>query len=309
MDWLQAIFLALLQGVSELFPVSSLGHLVIVPSLLRWNIQQDAPTYVAFGVMLHLGTAAALFIFYWRDWVAVIGSWFRSLTNAAGLTQEQRGNAHFAWLLIVGTIPTGIIGLIFKSKLEQLFAAPTAACVFLIVNGFIMLGAEALRRRTTAITTVTNSGGSATVRASDEELLREGREPGRELDSLSLAEGAGVGLAQSLALLPGISRSGVTIGAGLLLKLNHSAAARFSFMLATPIIALAALAEVPRLFKPEASGVLPMAVAGAALAGIAAYLSVRFLTRYFKTNRLDIFGYYCIAFGVVAFVLLQFVLK
>ncbi len=300
MDWLQAIVLALLQGVSELFPVSSLGHLVVVPPLLGWHINQQDPTFVAFVVMLHLGTAIALLAFFWRDWVALIGGWLKSLTNRAGLTANEQSAAHFAWLLIIGTIPAGLIGLLLKSKIESLFGDPKLACIFLIVNGGIMLGAEYLRRRALVGTPVTTVG---------KQEVSEGGEVGRSLDDLSLVEGGGVGLAQALALLPGISRSGSTIAAGLMLKLNHTAAARFSFMLATPIILAAALLEVPKLFKPEASGILTMAVVGAIVAGVAAYLSVRFLMNFFKTNRLDIFGYYCLAFGAIAFILLQFVIK
>lgn len=300
MDWFQAIFLALLQGVSELFPVSSLGHLVVVPSLLGWHLNQQDPTFVAFVVMLHLGTALALLAFFWRDWVALISAWFKSLTNRSGLNANEQSAAHFAWLLIAGTIPVGLIGILFKKKIEGLFADPKLVCVFLIVNGFIMLGAEYMKRRslTNAPIATTNTAG-----------VSESGEVGRSLDSLSLVEGGGVGLAQALALLPGISRSGSSIAGGLLLKLNHLAAARFSFMLATPIILAAALVEVPKLFKSDARDILTMAVVGAVVAGIAAYLSVRFLMSFFKTNRLDIFGYYCLAFGAIAFILLQFVIK
>ncbi len=299
MDWFQAIFLALLQGVSELFPVSSLGHLVVVPPLLGWHLNQQDPTFVAFVVMLHLGTAFALLAFFWRDWVALISAWFKSLTNRTGLSASEQSAAHFAWLLIVGTIPVGLIGILFQKKIEGLFADPKLVCIFLIVNGFIMLGAEYLRRRSLATTpvAVTNKAG-----------VSESGEAGRSLDSLSLVEGGGVGLAQALALLPGISRSGSAMAGGLLLKLNHLAAARFSFMLATPIILAAALVEVPKLFKAD-SDILIKAVVGAFVAGIAAYLSVRFLMSFFKTNRLDIFGYYCLAFGAIAFLLLQFVIK
>ena len=281
----QALWLAVLQGFSELFPISSIGHTVLVPSLLGWNIDQTAPTFLPFLVMLHIGTAAALFVFFWRDWLALIGAWLRSVARGK-LSPDP--DEQLAWMLVFGTIPTGLIGFFLEAKLKALFAAPAIAAVFLVVNGFIMFTGERLRRG--------RAGGQA------KGLIP--REEGKGLESLNWRSAALIGLAQSAALIPGISRSGSTIVAGLLADLRHESAARFSFLLATPVIAAAGLLEIPTLLGPAGKGMLGLALIGGIAAGVTAYLSVKFLMRYFEFGRLDPFAYYCWAFGLLSVLIL-----
>jgi undecaprenyl-diphosphatase len=282
----QALFMGLLQGATELFPVSSLGHAVILPSLLHWSFKQSDPSFVPFLVLLHLGTAGALLFIYRDQWVAIIRGFFTAAIRGKIESRPER----LAMLLVVGTIPTGTIGVFLEHQLKVLFATPKVAAAFLVVNGFLMLGAEMLRRR-------------AEARAALSGRPRLEQEQGfGAAEGISFRAAALVGACQALALVPGISRSGVTIGGGLLAGLRHQEAARFSFLLATPIIAAAGLLEVPLLFAPG----VPVGeyLAGAALAAVAAYLSARFLLRYFRSGRLDPYGLYCIAAGLVSLALL-----
>jgi undecaprenyl-diphosphatase len=275
MSLAQALWLAVLQGISELFPISSIGHTVLVPRLIGWDLDQTSPTFLPFLVMLHLGTAGALLLFFWRDWLAIIAAWLRSVVRGK-LTGDP--DEHLAWMLVAGTVPTGILGFFLESRLKALFAAPTLAAIFLFVNGFIMLAGERLRRRS---------------------------QSEKRLDSLTWPKAALIGLAQSAALIPGISRSGSTIVASLLAGLSHEAAARFSFLLATPVILAAGLLEVPLLFGPDGRAMLGLALIGGLVAAITAFLSVKFLMRYFEFGRLDPFAYYCWAFGALALIILS----
>lgn len=284
LNLLQVIVLALLQGVAELFPVSSLGHTVILPALLRWNIDQKSPSYLAFVVLLHFGTAAALLVFYWRDWLHLLQVLFSSLARGKFSNDPDE---RFIWMVIVGTVPAAVLALLLEAPLRDNFGNPKAAAVLLAVNGLLMLGGEVLRRRQK------QSGG-----ASREQEYKD-------VDKLGWGGAVIVGLFQSLALLPGISRSGATMVGGLLLGLRHHEAMRYTFMLATPIIVAASIKTTPDLFAPAGRGILGYAVLGCLLSGIAAYLSVRFLDRYFRTNRLDPFAYYCLIAGVGAYILLS----
>ncbi len=277
MTFVQAMLLAILQGASELFPVSSLGHTVLVPALLHWQIDRAAPTFLAFVVILHLGTAIALGIFYWRDWVAIIGALVGSVVRGR-LSDDP--NERIGWLLIAGTMPVGLLGVFLQEPVRKLFGSTTIVAVFLVINAFIMFAGERLRR-----------------------VERPGGEPPRPLASLSWIDAVKVGFAQSLALLPGISRSGSSMVAGVLLGLSHEDAARYSFLLATPAIGAASLLELPRLFEPGAQVVLVQSLIGGLLAGITAYISVAFLTRYFKEHDLRVFGWYCLLFGALCFAL------
>jgi undecaprenyl-diphosphatase len=279
------MLLAVLQGVSELFPVSSLGHTVLIPALLHWNVDEGSDSFLAFVVVLHLGTALALIVFYWRDWIAIVRAFVTSI--ARGRMSGER-DERTAWLLVAGTIPVGILGVLLESSVKKLFASPLPVSAFLFVNGFIMLLGEWLRRRQHA------SAASAAHGAGH---------PYRRLEELQPQDGVLVGFAQALALLPGISRSGSAIVAGLLRDLHHEDAARYSFLLATPVILAASVLEFPKLFAPGAHVVLVQAVAGGILAGITAYASVAFLTRYFRHNDLSPFAWYCIAAGGISFVL------
>jgi undecaprenyl-diphosphatase len=276
---LQALVLALLQGVSELFPISSLGHTILLPAVLHWtNINRADPSFLAFVVVLHLGTALALIVFYRREWAAIVRALVVSVIRGklSGERFERIG-----WLLVIGTLPVGILGVLFEAPVRALFGSPAPAAIFLAINGLIMFAGEALRRR---------------------QLVDPARAD-RPLETLSYAGSVAIGFAQSFALLPGISRSGASMVAGLLCDLDHEDAAHFSFLLATPVIFAAALLETHYLFAPGAHVVAFQAVAGGVVAAIAAYLSVAFLTRYFKTNDLRPFGWYCLIAGLVCFAL------
>jgi undecaprenyl-diphosphatase len=272
------MLLAVLQGVSELFPVSSLGHTVLIPALLHWNVDEGSESFLAFVVVLHLGTALALIVFYRNDWIAIIRAFIASIVRGK---LSDDADERTAWLLVAGTIPVGVLGVLLESSVKKLFASPIPVSLFLFANGFLMLLGEWLRRRQHANLD----------------------HPYRTLPELRTGDGVLVGFAQSLALLPGISRSGSAIVAGLLRDLRHTDAARYSFLLATPVILAASLLEFPKLFAPDAHVVLIQAVVGGLVAGVTAYASVAFLTRYFRHNDLSPFAWYCIAAGGISFVL------
>jgi undecaprenyl-diphosphatase len=272
------MFLAVLQGVSELFPISSLGHTILIPALLRWTVDRSGESFLAFVVVLHLGTAIALLVFYRREWIAIVGALVASIVR--GRISDAR-DEKIGWLLIAGTIPVGLLGVFFQSSVRGLFGSPLPAAAFLVLNAFIMFFGEWLRKRQFA----------------------DSHRPPKPIEAISYADGVKVGLAQGLALLPGISRSGSSIVAGLLVDLDHEAAANFSFLLATPVILAASVLEIPKLFEPDAHVVAVQAIAGGILAGLTAYASVAFLTRYFQHNDLRPFGWYCLLAGATAFTL------
>ncbi len=283
LSYTQAVVIGALQGVTELFPISSLGHSVLVPAwiggswseLVTQGASADGTPYLAFVVGLHVATALALLVFYWRDWVRIVGALFTSLRTRRVETPSQR----LAWLLVVATVPVGLIGLAFEHPLRTLFAKPLAAAAFLALNGVILAVGELLRRRQT---------------------VAAGRAP--SIDELSYAGAGGIGLAQSLALLAGISRSGVTMVGGLLGGLDHEDAAKFAFLLATPIILAAGVLKLPTLAGPAGQGILGQILVGAIVAAVAAYASVRFLTRYFHTQTLLPFAVYCLVAGALSVV-------
>ena len=278
--------MGLLQGASELFPVSSLGHAVLVPSLLHWSFKQSDPSFLPFLVLLHLGTATALLILYRDQWVVILRGFFAAAVRGKIENDAER----LAMLLLVGTIPAAILGVFLESHIKTLFASPYEAAGFLVANGVLMLGFEWLRRRAERRAAV-----AAGSRAEQEAHFAQA-------ERISFRAAAIVGACQALAFLPGISRSGVTIGGGLVAGLRHEEAARFSFLLATPVILGAGIIEVPQLF----SNGVPVGeyLAGAVLSGIAAYGSARFLLRYFRSGRLDPYGWYCIAAGALSLALL-----
>ena len=277
LTFFRAIVIGLLQGVTELFPVSSLGHSVLVPALFGWDDLVSAQSanesfYLAFLVALHVATALALLVFFWRDWDRIIRGFFRTLRTRKVTSSDER----LAWLLVIATIPAGIIGLVFEHSLRTIFAKPFAAAVFLTLNGALLLGGETIRRRTPRRR--------------------------RELDNLHYGEAGLVGVAQIGALFAGISRSGITMVAGLVRGLDHEDAARFSFLLATPIIFAAGVYKLPDLLGHNGDGIRGQALAGAVVAAIAAYVSVRFLVRFFETRTLWPFGIYCLVAGVFCMV-------
>ncbi len=272
----QAIVLGLLQGFSELFPISSLGHSVIVAKLVGWHIKQNDNFFLTFLVGTHSATALVLLGFFWRDWVRILKGLGRSLRDR----EVADTDARLAWLLIVATIPAGILGLTLEHKLRHVFTSAESASIFLAANGFLLYGAELLRRRAP----------SAETGDPDERIARR----------VGWKESFGVGAAQALALIPGFSRSGATMGGGLLVGLSNEDAARFAFLLATPIIGAAAVLKLPDLFGSTGNGVRGQTLVGAICAAVTAYLAVRFLMRFFHTNRLTPFAVYCLCAGAAA---------
>ena len=284
MSYLQAIILGLLQGVSELFPISSLGHSVILPKLLGWDIDQHDPFFLDFLVATHLATALVLLGFFWRDWVRIVGGLVWSLRQRE--VRADDADARLGWLLVVGTIPAGLLGLLLEERVRALFASPQIIAAVLALNGVLLYGAERLRRRARL--------SSATEPDADRRIATE----------LSWGKSVAVGAMQALALVPGFSRTGATIGGGLLVGLSHEDAARFAFLLATPIIGAAAVLKLPELTSAGERGQLGQAAVGAICAAVTAYVTVRFLTRYFRTNTLTPFAVYCLAAGILSFVIL-----
>jgi undecaprenyl-diphosphatase len=269
MSLIQALVIAVLQGVTELFPVSSLGHAVILPKFLGWPIDQHAPDFLPFLVVLHLGTAAALLVYFWKDWARIVIAFF-----GGGPVEQRRAQWRLLWLIIVATIPAVILGFALEKFFRSLFGSPEAAAFFLIVNGGLLFVGERLRRR---------SGE-------------------REIGDLGWRGALTIGLWQCTALVPGISRSGATMVGGLLLGLHHRQSAHFSFLIATPIILGATVLEVPKLLHHGGSfgGVAWLA---GLVAGITAYASTAFLMRYFGRHdfaALNPFAYYCWAAGILA---------
>jgi undecaprenyl-diphosphatase len=271
---LQAIIMAVLQGVTELFPVSSLGHAVILPRLLNWGVDEKAPDWLAYLVVMHLGTSIALFAFFWRDWL----SFLRSLINASDSRAKTDRQTFF--YVVLATIPAVIVGALFRKLLGDAFAAPAIAAAFLIVNGFILYFGDRLAEE---------SVGS--------------------LDQLNWKGALAVGFAQCFALIPGISRSGATMVAGVVAGLKHSEAARFSFLMGAPIILAANVYEAPKLMK-EGATLGGMAILSGIVAGIFAYLSLTLLMRYFNKHEFEAmspFAYYCWAAGVISLGIIAFV--
>jgi undecaprenyl-diphosphatase len=277
----QAIVLGLLQGFSELFPISSLGHSVILPRLLGWNIHQNDAFFVTFLVATHLATALVLLGFFWRDWVRIVKGLARSLSERQIAPGDS--DAKLGWLLVVGTIPAGILGLLLEHALRNLFASGRSAAFFLILNGLMLYGAERLRRRAPAAE-------STDASSSDARIARR----------VGWRESLAIGTAQALALIPGFSRSGATMGGGLLVGLSNEDAARFAFLLATPIIGAAAALKLPDLIGTSGNGVRGPALVGAICSAATAYIAIRFLMRFFETNRLTPFAIYCVVAGLAA---------
>ena len=280
-SYFQAIILGLLQGFSELFPISSLGHSVILPKLVGWHIRQNDAFFITFLVATHLATALVLLGFFWRDWVRIIKGLGRSLRDR-GIAPDDK-DAKLAWLLVVGTIPVGILGLLLEHPLRQAFASAQSASIFLALNGLLLFGAERLRRR------------------APEATLNEAGEPdSRIAEKLTWKSAVFVGTAQAIALIPGFSRSGASMGGGLLAGLSNEDAARYGFLLATPIIGAAAILKLPDLFGSTGDGLRGPALVGALCSAVTAYIAVKFLMKYFETKRLTPFAWYCLLAGIAA---------
>jgi undecaprenyl-diphosphatase len=299
LTFFQAIIIGLLQGVTELFPVSSLGHSVLVPALIggSWSNlvtqqkQADSP-YLAFVVALHVATALALLCFFWRDWVRIIGGFISSLRRRRIETVHER----LAWLIIVATIPAGVIAIVFEHALRSLFARPEAAAIFLMLNGGLLFAGERLRRRSIARTSAgLDPDAARAVATVDPE--HDPENDASVVERVRFRDAGLIGVFQSLALLAGISRSGVTMVAGILRGLDHEQAVRFAFLLATPIILAAGAVKVPTLMGSVGDGIRGQALAGAVAAFLAALVATKFLVRWFKTRTLTPFAWYCGVFG------------
>jgi undecaprenyl-diphosphatase len=323
LTYLQAAVVGLVQGVSELFPVSSLGHGVLIPALIggQWaanlNIAASSSPYLAFIVGLHVATAAALLIYFWRDWVRI----FRGLVSSIRYREVYTADEKLAWMIILATIPVGIAGLALQKTFQTVFGQPRIAAALLVVNGVILIAAERFRghssreaddetarqREYAEMAAVgRHSAGPRAERQSEQVAvaMSDGR-----LASLSYPQAMLIGSAQVLALMAGISRDGVTMAAGMFRGLSREDAARFAFLLATPAILAAGLLKVPALFGPLGAGIHGQVLLGSVLAGVGAYLSVRFLVRYLRTRTLTPFGVYCIVAGLACLAYLSLIKK
>lgn len=310
LSYLEAVVVGALQGVTELFPVSSLGHSVLLPALLggQWATDLDvsAPEspYLAFIVGLHVATAAALLVFFWRDWGRILGGFASSVRHRRIRSENER----LAWLIILATIPVGLAGLLLEHLFRTVLGRPIPAAAFLLANGVILLVGERLRRRTRIADAARITADHHPL--ADPDAVRDldagitGPEADQRSDqriaALPMWRGVLIGAAQVLALLPGISRSGVAMVTGLTQGLSHRDAARFSFLLATPVILAAGALKIPDLTGPLGDGIRGPVLAGSLASFVAAYLSVRFLERYFRTRTLYPFAIYSLLVGGAA---------
>jgi undecaprenyl-diphosphatase len=281
-SYFQGAVLGALQGIAEPFPISSLGHGVMLPRLLGWNIHQNDDYFLAFLVATHVATATVLLLLFLDDWKRIARGLGRSLRDRE--IKPEDTDARLGWLLVVGTIPAGAIGLLLEHSLRSLFASPASAAAFLVVNGVLLLTFERLRRRP--------------PRPGDYLGDSDAR-----IAKLTWSQAVGIGTAQAAALVPGISRSGITMGGGILFGLSNEDAARYSFLLATPIIGAAGVLKLPDLLGSAGDGVRGPALVGALCAALTTYLAVKFLLRFFQSNRLTPFGVYCIAAGLLCTVI------
>ncbi|GAC1488347.1 MAG: undecaprenyl-diphosphate phosphatase [Pseudarthrobacter sp.] len=304
---IQAAVLGFLQGITELFPISSLGHSVIFPKLFGWNLDQSQPSFLTFLIATHLATAIVLFFFFLRDWIQVfkgLGRVIRDRKIAASDTYAKLGV-----LLVVGTIPAGILGLALEKPIRALFASPLIAAVFLIVNGLVLFTAERLRQRQQIVVGAHSAASRGSARPTSDGSVggshadgshgAGGESDGAIANTLSWKHALGIGAAQAAALVPGISRSGASMVGGLLSGLNNENAARFSFLLATPIIGAAAVLKLPELFSPAMADERGAFLVGALCSAVAAWFATKFLLRFFETRTLTPFAIYCVAAGVI----------
>jgi undecaprenyl-diphosphatase len=327
LTYAEAMVVGLIQGVTELFPISSLGHNVLIPALIggSWasdlNVAAPESPYLAFIVGLHVATAIAIMIYFWRDWIRIIGGFFSSIRDREIRTVDQK----MAWMVILATIPVGVVGLAFEHEFRVLFGKPVRAAIFLIINGLILYAGEKFRTRTSlaadeqlaqqrrAQESLQGAGlaqRGPSAHASGQRAVRQlevahAVQADTRLTQLGYLEGIVIGTAQVLALLAGISRDGVTMVAGMVRGLSREDAARFAFLLATPVILAAGVLKIGDLLGPEANGIRGQILVGSLLSGIGAYLSVRFLVRYFQTRTLTPFAIYCVVFGVASAIYLS----
>jgi undecaprenyl-diphosphatase len=281
-SYLQATILGLSQGITELFPISSLGHSVLLPYFFGWHLDQTNNLFLVFLVFTHLATALVLAGFFYKDWLQIISGIFRSIKERH--IAENDIYARLGWRIIVATIPVGILGILFEEKFKNLFGSPKIVSLFLILNGFILYVAEFLIKK------ISNRQNDLAVASSSDGAIAR----------ISWRQSIFIGIAESLALFPGISRTGSTIAGGLLSKLNHENAARFSFLLATPVILAAAILKLPDLLTADLASQSGPILIGALASGVGAFFSVKFLTKYFKQKTLRPFAHYCVVAGTLS---------
>jgi undecaprenyl-diphosphatase len=343
LTYAEAVVVGLIQGVTELFPVSSLGHNVLLPAIVggSWatdlNVAASESPYLAFVVGLHVATAIGIMVYFWRDWVRIVRGFYTSVRHFRVQTVDEK----LCWFLILATIPVGLVGLIFEHEFRVLFAKPIRAAIFLVVNGLILYAGERFRTRrskqadadqaarraelaATPAAAHAEAGGPASsadaaagparrpvaAHASGQRAIRrqeeiQALESDARLSRIGWMEAVIIGSAQILALLAGISRDGVTIVAGMFRGLSREDAARFAFLLATPVILAAGVLKAPDLTGSLSKGIHGQILVGSIFAGVGAYLSVRFLVRYFQTRTLTPFAVYCVVFGLASIVYLQ----
>ncbi len=322
LTFLEAAVIGLVQGVSEMFPVSSLGHSVLIPALVggSWardlNVAAAESPYLAFIVGLHVATALALVVYFRHDWVRIIRGFFTSIRDREVYTADQK----LAWMIILATIPVGIVGLAFEHTFRTIFGQAKYAAVFLIVNGIMLIAGERFRRRSSVQADVasarerehaelvaagrhTSSGGRAERQREQAAVVVSDR----RLATLPYGPAILIGSAQILGLLAGISRDGVTMVAGLTRGLSREDAGRFAFLLATPVILAAGALKIPDLFGPLGNGIHGQILLASVLSGLGAYFSVRYLVRYLRTRTLTPFGVYCIVAGAASLAYLTLV--
>jgi undecaprenyl-diphosphatase len=326
LSYLEAIVVGFIQGVTELFPVSSLGHNVLIPALVggQWatdlSVSKAESPYLAFIVGLHVATAIGITCYFWRDWVRIIGGLFSSIKHMKVETTDQK----LAWMIIVATIPVGLVGVLFEHTFRVIFGVPYRAAIFLFINGLILFAGERFRTRKSLAADQQAQAERQEEQEHQRELVNAGRvgshasgqramrqqqvddaiKSDRRVTVFSFMEALIIGSAQCLALLAGISRDGVTMVAGMFRGLSREDAARFSFLLATPVILAAGVLKVPDLLGHLGNGIRPQILAGSVVAGVGAYLSVRFLMKYFQTRTLTPFAIYCLVVGLGAWIYL-----
>jgi undecaprenyl-diphosphatase len=321
--YLEAAVVGLIQGVTELFPVSSLGHNVLLPALIggSWatdlNVAAPESPYLAFIVGLHVATALALLIYFWRDWVRIIGGFFSSLRDRRIETVDQK----LAWMIILATIPVGLVGLVFEHEFRVLFAKPIRAAIFLIINGLILFAGEKFRtRRSLAADAEIETeedlaerraaGSGVAMHASGQRAVKQleasrAVQADQRLTAVGYLQALVIGSSQILALLAGISRDGVVMVSGMFRGLSRQDAARFSFLLSTPVILAAGVLKLPDLTGSLGKGIHGQVIVGSILSGVGAYLSVRFLMKYFQTRTLTPFAVYCVVVGLASVIYLS----
>src|SRR5690348_9860594 len=327
LTYLEAAVVGLIQGVSELFPVSSLGHNVLIPALIggQWaadlDVAKPESPYLAFIVGLHVATAIALLVYFWRDWVRIARGFLSSLRERRVETADQR----LAWMIVLATIPVGLVGLVAEHPFRLIFGKPVVAGAFLAVNGVILIAGERFRSRASLDADARIAAGRRLEPVAVGERMTVGASAvaappappvaappagimaDRRLSAMGYGRAIVIGSAQIVALFAGISRDGVTMVAGMRRGLAREDAARFAFLLSTPVILAAGVLKIPDLFGPLGSGIRGQILVGSVLSGLVAYAAVRFLVRYLRTRSLVPFGIYCLAAGLASVIYLGLV--